>query len=72
MKTVAYGFVQLFAQAFLLNQDEGGQNETVNEAGVVNHDLIFKGDKSVWHLYPVDLLQQRQPKGLTAPLFRSF
>ena len=31
------GLVQLFAQAFLLNQDVGGGDKAVDEAGVIQH-----------------------------------
>ena len=63
------GLVQLFAQAFLLNQDVGGGDKAVDEAGVIQHDLILKGDELVRLLHPVDLLQQGQPKGLAVAFF---
>ena len=66
------GLVQLFAQAFLLNQDVGGGDKAVDEAGVIQHDLIFKGDEFVRLLHPVDLLEQRKPKGLTVALLVAF
>ena len=52
------GLVQLFPKAFLFDQDVGGRNKAVDEAGVIQHDLILKGDKLVWLLHPVDLLEQ--------------
>lgn len=58
------GLVQLFPQAFLFDQDVGGRDEAVDETGVIQHDLIFKGDELVRLLHPVDLLEQGQPKGL--------
>lgn len=62
------GLVQLFAQALLLNEDMSGRDKAVNETGVVQHNLIFKGDELVRFLYPVDLLEQGQPKGLAVAL----
>ena len=48
----------------MLNQDVRGRDKAVDEAGVIQHDLIFKGDELVRLLHPIDLLQQGQPKGL--------
>ena len=47
----------------------GGGDEAINEAGVIQHNLILKGDELVRFLHPVDLLQQGQPKGLAVALF---
>lgn len=62
------GLVQLFPQALLLNEDMGRWDKAVDEAGVIQHDLIFKGDELVRLLHPVDLLEQGQPKGLAVAL----
>ena len=62
------GLVQLFAQVLLLNEDMDRRNKAVDAAGVVQHNLILKGDKLTQLLRPVDLLEQGQPESLAVAL----
>lgn len=47
----------------------GRGDEAVNEAGVVQHDLVLEGDELVGFLHAVDLLEQGEPEGLAVALF---
>ena len=63
---------QILTYAFLLDQNSGCRDKAINEAGVVDVNLILKLNIFRNMLHTIYFAEQREPELLTFALFISF
>ena len=63
---------QVFIDALLLDQDTGGWDDAIDEAGMIEFDLAFEPDPFLRFSYPEHIAQKREPEGLGFAFFISF